>query len=315
MDTGLRTEAAIVFPAISPASFSNVGKFMLMNPAARRLSAAADQVLGYSLLDRFRAAEGDYEESARIAFLVNCLAMAEWAAETLGPEPVAYAGPSFGGTPAAVHSGALDFSEAVRLTAATGRRIEEYFTREHRDVVTQSFARTPEDKLAEVLRELDDRGDWYDISCHVDHDFYMLSLREHRLEWLNARLRALGGLPLSTMRPPMHSSAFRSLRETLEREVYADVAFGDPALPVVSDHDGSLLRTGEELRTLLLDAAVRPVRWPTVMETLRGLGVGTLHVCGPDNLWGRVRGVTDHFEVVALSPQMAMRPRRRDVAV
>ncbi|WP_199855084.1 ACP S-malonyltransferase [Streptomyces dioscori] len=315
MDTGLRTEAAMIFPAISPASFSNVGKFMLMNPAARRLSAAADEVLGYSLVDRFRAAESDYEESARIAFLVNCLAMAEWATGTLGAEPVVYAGPSFGGTPAAVHSGALDFSEAVRLTALTGRHIEEYFTREYRDVVTQSFARTPENRLTELLSELDDRGDWYDVSCYVDHDFYMLSVREHRLEWLTARLRALGGLPLSTMRPPMHSSAFRALRRTLECEVYADVDFGDPALPVVSDHDGSLLRSGGELRTLLLDAAVRPVRWPVVTRALRDLGVGTLYVCGPDNLWGRVRCVTDHFEVVALKPEVAMRPRRRDVAV
>lgn len=311
MDTGPRAEAAVIFPAISPSTFAGVGKFMLMHPAARGLVAAADEALGYSLVDRFRASEGEYTEPARVAFLVNCLAMAGWAATTLDAGPVACAGPSFGGTPAAVHSGALDLADAVRLTAAAGRHIEEYFRREHRDVVTQSFARVPADALAEVLSELDERGAWYDVSCYVDHDFSMLSLHEDRLEWLNDRLRRVGGLPLAVMRPPMHSSVFRPLRDSLEREVFAGVEFRDPSLPVVSDHDGTLLRSGEELRTLLLDAAVRPVRWPGVMESLKGLGVGRLYVCGPDSLWGRVRCATDHFDVVSLRPELAMRPRAR----
>ena len=315
MDTGLRTDAALVFPAISPSPFSEVGKFMLLNPIARRLVAEADEALGYSLLDRFRDADGRYSEAARVAFLVNCLAMAEWAVDARGVEPVVYAGPSFGGTPAAVHSGALGFADAVRLTAAVGRCIEEYFTREHRDVVTQSFARVPRDELAGILREMDDQGDWYDISCEVDHDLAMLSLHEHRLDWLTGRIRAVGGLPLDTMRPPMHSSVFGPLRELLDATAFGGIPFGDPALPVVSDHDGSLLRAGAELRTLLLDAAVRPVRWPTVMEALEKLGVGTLHVCGPDSLWGRVKCATERFQVVALRPETAMRPPRHDTTV
>ncbi|MFC4049736.1 ACP S-malonyltransferase [Actinomadura syzygii] len=311
MDTGPRAEAALVFPAISPSSFGDVGKFMLMHPAARRLVAEADDALGYSLVDRFRASDGEYTEPARVAFLVNCLAMAGWAETALDADPVACAGPSFGGTPAAVHSGALGFADAVRLTAAAGRHIEEYFQREHRGIVTQSFARTPPEALAEVLSDLDERGAWYDVSCYVDHDFYMLSVHEDRLDWLTERLRRVGGLPLAVMRPPMHSSAFGSLRDSLEREVFAGVEFRDPSLPVVSDHDGRPLLSGAELRTLLLDAAVRPVRWPGVMEALRGLGVGRLYVCGPDNLWGRVRCATDRFDVVSLRPELAMRPRTR----
>ncbi|MGH3243336.1 MAG: ACP S-malonyltransferase [Spirillospora sp.] len=305
-------DTAIVFPAIKPFDFADVARFLLLNPAARRLVARADETLGYSLIDRFRDGSEPYSEAARVAFMVTCLALAEWAGDELGADPDICAGPSFGGTPAAVHAGSLDFCDAVRVTAGWGRRTADYFAREHRDVVTQSFARVPEDRLAEVLLDLDEQGGWYDVACHVDDDFHMLSVHEHRLDWLKERLRAAGGLPLYTMRPPMHSAAFGPLRDTIEREVFDGVTFADPALPVVCDHDGKVLRSAEEVRTMLLDAVVRPVWWPAVVRTLREAGVRTVHVSGPDDLWGRVRCTTDNFEVVPLKPETALRPRRRD---
>jgi [acyl-carrier-protein] S-malonyltransferase len=315
MDTGLQAEAAIVFPAISPSGFADVGKFMVLNPVARRLVAVADRTLGGSLLDDFRTASGDYSRAARIAFLVNCVAVAESSARTAPTPPSVCAGPSFGGTPAAVYGGALDFAEAVWATAESGRLMHEYFAREHTDVVTQSFARVPEKELALVLAELAELGEWYDLACQVDHDFHMVSLRESRLEWLRGRLRSVGGLPLDTIRPPMHAAAFAPLRATIEREVFAGLRFTDPLLPVVSDHDGSVLTTAAAVRTTLLDAATHTVRWPAVVDTLRGLGVRTVTVAGPDSLWGRVGCMTDSFQIIPLRPETALRPRRQNSTV
>ncbi|ONK14899.1 ACP S-malonyltransferase [Streptomyces sp. MP131-18] len=310
--------SAIVFPGIGPAQLADSARFMTAQPVARRLVAEADQALGYSLIDRYREAEargdqGAFPEPARISFLVTCLALAEWAVAEHGLEPVACAGASFGGTAAVVRSGALPFADAVVMTAEWGRRADAYFAREHRDIVTQSFARVPLDRLAEIRGELDARGEWNAVACHVDRDFHMLSVREGVLEWLQKRLRAAGGLPLYSMRPPMHSDVFGALREEIESEVVADIAFSDPAIPVVSDHDGSLVETAAGVRTMLLDAVTRPVRWPLVVDTLKGLGVERVHVTGQDALWGRVAVMTDAFEVVAVRPETAMRPRRRSV--
>ncbi len=97
----------------------------------------------------------------------------------------------------------------------------------------------------------------------------MVSLPEHRVQWMQERLRAVGSLPLYTMRPPMHASAFRPLREKAAREVVSRYSFADPALPVVADQDGRLLHTGEELRTLLLDGFDHPMNWPSVTTALR----------------------------------------------
>ncbi|WP_241265687.1 ACP S-malonyltransferase [Streptomyces boncukensis] len=283
---------------------------MLLNPVARRLVSQADEVLGYPLLERYRAAEGEFSEYARVAFLVNCLALAQWAEEALGLRADACVGPSFGGTPAAVHSGALGFADAVRLTAGWGHRADAYFAREYGDVVTQSFARVPRERLAEVRAELDEAGEWHEVACHVDEDFHMLSLREHRLDWLRERLRSLGGMPLYTMRPPMHARAFAPLREEMERELFRSADFSAPRIPVVSDHDGRVLESGAEIRTMVLDGIVRAVEWPTALSALKGLGVTRLCVAGPDSLWGRVRCVTGNFEVVPVDPQAALRRPR-----
>ncbi|WP_419998943.1 ACP S-malonyltransferase [Streptomyces boninensis] len=308
--------SAIVFPGIGPTTLADSARFLTAHPAARRLVAEADRVLGYSVIDRYREAEARggqaaFPEPARISYLVGCLALADWAVADHGLRPVACAGASFGGTPAAVQAGALSFEAAVVLTAEWGRRADAYFAREHRDIVTQSFARVPADPLADLRAELDARGEWNEVACQVDHDFHLLSVREGVLDWLQGRLRAAGGLPLYVMRPPMHSPAFGELREEMAAEVFDGVAFSDPRVPLVSDHDGSLVETAAGVRDMLLDAATRPVRWPAVVDTLKALDVRRVYVPGQDALWGRVEIMTGAFDVTAVKPETAMRPRRR----
>lgn len=311
---------AIVFPGIRPMPFAETGKFLLLNPVGRRLTAVADRTLGHSLLDGYRDAAGAFSDDERVSFLVACLALAQWSAEqdekSAGDaadgfgSPSVCVGASFGGTPAAVYSGALDFESAVWLTARWNESVTEFFAGEYGDVVTLSFARTPRARLAEIRQELDEAGEWHEIACHVDEEFWMLSVRERRLDWLQQRLRASGGLPMYTMSPPMHSPAFAPLRDRIEERLLSRLVFRDPTLPVVSDHDGRLLTTGEEVRQLLLDGIVRTVRWPLAMQALAGRGVARLLVSGPDGLWGRV-DCARRFEVRTLTPDLALRPRRR----
>ncbi|NYS19647.1 ACP S-malonyltransferase [Streptomyces sp. SJ1-7] len=299
---------------MGPLPFREAARFMLVNPVARRLVAQADDVLGYSLIDRYRDAEGDYSEYAQVAFFLNCLALAEWAEDVHEMVPDLCAGPSFGGKAVAVHTGVLGFPDAVLLTARWARLLEEWFAEHHRDIVTHSFTRVRPDELEKILGELDEHGEWSEIACHVDEDFTMVSLREGRLEWLEKRVRSVGGLPLYTMRPPQHASLFAPLRERAEAELFDGLTFADPRLPVVADQDGSLLTTGAQVRTMLLDCVTRQVRWPDVVSSLRLRGIRRLYVAGPDALFGRVPVTTRNFEVVALNPRLALQPRRRQLA-
>ncbi|MFD7659628.1 ACP S-malonyltransferase [Actinosynnema sp. NPDC059797] len=299
---------AIAFPGMGPVKFADVAKFMLINPFARELLRTADEVLGRDLFAALRDSTSDYAEAAQVAFLVNSVALARWAEDRFGFEPSFCTGASFGGKAAAVHSGALSAEEGIWLTAELVRVETEYFAEQHGDVVTLSFARTPRAELDLVLAELDD---WHEISCYVDEDFYMVSLKRDRLAWFQQRLKSAGGLPLYEMDPPMHVSAFAGLRDRVERELFPRLSFRDPATPVIADQDGSVRTTADGVRAILLDGVVRPVRWPEVVRSLRAEGVTTLCVAGQDALFGRVACTTNNFKVIAASPRLAMQPHKR----
>jgi [acyl-carrier-protein] S-malonyltransferase len=287
---------------MGPSAYADLGKFVAANPYARRLRRIADQVLGYPLMDRYREAEADYSEYSQIAFLVSCLAYAEQAADTFDMESAVCAGPSFGGKAAAAYSEALPIAETMLLTARIARCEEEYFAAAHRDVLTQSVARLPGPDLAELLDAMARRKEWCEISCHIDEDFHMVSLREASLGRFVKDVRAAGGLPLYAMRPPMHSSVFGDLRRRIEDDVLGDFAFRDPRVPIIADQDGSLVTTAGGVRAMLLDSFVRPVRWPDVVRAMRGLGITGLYISGPDSLFSRVRCTTNNFALLAIGP-------------
>jgi [acyl-carrier-protein] S-malonyltransferase len=292
-----RTGTAIVFPGMGPSAFAEVGKFLLLDPYARERLAQADEALGHSVFDRFRDSEEDYSVHSQIAFLVNSMAMADRAVAELGLSPTVITGPSFGQKAAAAWCGALPFADVVRLTAELARCEEEFFATSHPDVVTHSFVRTPQEQLAQILADFDDRGTWYDFSGRLDEAFHMVSVRERDLDEFKSRISAVGGYSMYSMRPPVHAASFSALRRKAEEEVFARYELADPALPVVSDHDGSVVRTAAELRSMMLDTFDRPINWPSVVETLTGLDVGTLCVTGPDNLFHRLDLTRSMFTV------------------
>ncbi|MFD8458872.1 ACP S-malonyltransferase [Streptomyces antimycoticus] len=306
---------AFVFPGMGPFRFTDVGEFLLTNPHARRRLAIADEVVGYSVFDRYRQSDGDeegqYAAHTQIAFLTVCLSLADWAEETLGEKPELCAGPSFGQRAAVTYAGSLPFEETVRLTAELARCEEEYFAQEHREAVTHCVIHTPEESLRKALGELDDEGEWHDVSGHIDQGFYLVSLREPVLDRFKKRIGDLGGYNMYTMWPPVHAPSFGDLRRKAEEEVFGGFELADPELPVVSDQNGALLTEAEGVRTMLLDTFNCPIRWPDMVETMREQGITKVCISGPDNLFGRVNSTGENFEVLAIDARKAMRPRVR----
>ena len=303
------TRTAVVFPGMAPSNFDAVGAFMTGSPYARRRVAEASEVLGYDLLEAFRAGTADYSEAAQLAFVANSLALADWAADHAGLRPSVCAGPSFGGMAATAYSRSLDYPDLIRLTALSARRELAYFTADPRRIVTHFFFRTPPDRFERLMEENADEGDWAELSSHLDSDFYAVCLHEEAVERFKKRVRRAGGIPLYTMWPATHCGALADLRRILADEVYALFRFADPVLPVVSDQDGRIAETGDQMRALLLDGYVRPVKWPESVRTLRELGVRRVCVPGPSNLFDRLsRG---HFDdVIAIGPESALRTER-----
>jgi len=300
--------AAIVFPGMGPSGFSEVGRFLLTDRYARRRLAEADEALGCSVFDGLREATGDYSEFTQVAFLVNSMAAADRAHDELDIAPQYCTGPSFGQKAAAAYTGALSFADVVRLTVDLARSEQAYFAGEFADAVTHTFLRTPDEALRTILADLDERGEWYDVSGRLDDGFHMLSLREPELPAFKRRISEAGGYSMYSMVPPVHAPSFTGLRRHAEEEILPRYDIRAPQLPVVADQDGTLVDSADRMRTMLLDTLDRPVDWPSVVTTLRDAGVSTAYVTGPDNLFHRLNCTKTAFDVVRVGPS---KPPRR----
>lgn len=298
------SENAIVFPAMGPARFADFGRFMVVNAAARERFAVADDVLGYRVFDALREAEDDYAEVAQVASFVASLALVEWS----GQQGSCCAGVSFGKMAAAAHAGVLPFDDAVRLVAETARCERDYFAERQSDVVTHSFVKVGRKTLDELLAELAAADEWFEISAYLDRDMYMVSLSTQALDGFKKRIGEAGGYSLYTMRPPAHASVFGPLRDRMDQRVLSGYRLRDPALPIVSDQDGSLVETAGQARDWILGGFVRPMRWPGVVDTLVRRGVERITIVGRDRLLRRLRCTVESFATTMVSPESALKP-------
>lgn len=296
---------ALVFPGMGASGFGDVSRFLVLDKYARARTAEADEVLGESLLAGLRAEGDDYGDFSQIAFIVCSLALADRAERELGLTPDFCTGPSLGQRPLAVHSGALGFADAVRMTVELARCEREYFASEPEELVTHCFVHVPEEPFHALLAELTARGEWVEVSGTLDRGGYLVSLRSGVLDEVIASVRAAGGYSMRTMRPPVHARRFAPLRRKAEAEVVSRYEFADPRTPVIADQDGRLVESAAQMREMMLDTFDRPIDWPAVMGALAERGVTTVYVTGPDLLFHRLNCTTQNFRVVPVTPKTA----------
>ncbi|MFJ1766969.1 ACP S-malonyltransferase [Amycolatopsis sp. NPDC088138] len=297
---------AVLFPGMGPARAAELGRFLVVDPRARRLLGVAERALGRSLLDPLAREGEEYTEHTQIAFVLASLALAERAEAEHGLTPVAVGGASFGQRAAVVRGGALALDDLVRLVDAVARVERSYFTTAHQDLVSQFVYRTPEPALGELLDGID-----HERSGRFDDEVHLVTLRESTLDEFVRRVRAAGGYALTTMRPAAHARALGGLRDRLAEEVFGSFGFSDPALPIVSDQDGEPVRTGDEAASLLLESTVDAVRLPELVHRFARLGVGRVLVAGPDHLLHRLPGLKAAFTLVRADVKDVLKPRRR----
>lgn len=306
------TEAvAVVFPGMGPVERGEYLRFLLLTPAGREVLAEAEDALGYRLDENWLADEQAYSPAAQLGFLAATLALADLIEAELTEPPVAMAGPSFGCRAVAIRSGSVGVGPGFLMAARMAEVMDDYFSTRHPSLVTQSFGRLAPDAAAEIIADLESRERPADLSCRVDEDFVMITLDEADLDGVVAAARGRGAMPLFTMKPPMHARYFAELRQRLDAEVFAQIDFRDPGVPVVADQDGELLTSGSGIRELLLRGCDEMVDWPRALDGLAERGVTHLLVAGEDGLFTRVPGTTKRFRVRQWGVRAQLRPRRR----
>lgn len=208
---------------------------------------------------------------AQLAVLLTSLVVWEAVRERIAT-PVAFAGHSLGQVTALIAAGVLPLDVGIRFAA---RRAE----------LTQAAADAHPGRMVALLGATVDQAEdactAAPDACWIANDNapgqVVIAGTPDGVEAGAARARELGvkrATPLNVggaFHTPLMDDAATGLATEL-----AGVAFGSPAAPVVSNHDGLPCSDGEGWRTRLVDHVRVPVRWRSTLETMPTLGATAL---------------------------------------
>lgn len=228
------SSTALLFPGLAPAKHGRVADFLDGYAPASAMVRQVDEVLGYSLLDRYSTADVYDWEVYQTAHMVTCLALADARMRagdgldrTLSEAPVV-CGQSFGGFAAAVYSGACDLPDLIRALRVSTEVESEYFAEQEEALGCVFFTRMGRDRREALMQDvMASTGGWLDLSVVQDRQVVAVS-------------------------------GTRTAVDELRERVYEGLALKDPRLPLVAD-DGSALHTAEDVREDLSAGWSRPL--------------------------------------------------------
>lgn len=266
-------------------------------PAARQLYDRARDILGYDLAKlcfEGPAEELDSTVVSQPALFVTSLVAIEMLRQS-SPDVVlsceATAGLSLGEYTALVFGGAMEFEDGLRLVQVRGEAMQEAADATPSGMVSiLGLERSQVEALCDQARG----GDTLQIANLLCPGNIVISGSNSACERAAEMAPAAGAMkavPLAVagaFHTPIMGPAVERLREAL-----ANARITRPAIPVVSNVDAQPHFDPDEIRSLLLEQVVSPVRWEDSLRYLLGEGYDQFYEVGP----GRVlRGLLKRIE-------------------
>jgi [acyl-carrier-protein] S-malonyltransferase len=256
-----------------------------MLPAARRLYDRAAEVLEYDLAKLCFEGPADQLDSTVIsqpALFVTSLAALE-ALRAESPEVVqaaeAAAGLSLGEYTAIVYAGVMEFEDGLMLVQKRGAAMQEAA-----DATAGGMVSILGLELAQVQALCDQarQGEILEIANLLCPGNIVVSGTNAACERAAEMARPFGAIkaiPLAVA-GAFHTSIMRPADERLA-ESLAEVPMRRPRIPVVSNVDAQPHDDPEEIRRLLIQQVLQPVRWEESMRYLLKEGFDQFYEVGP----------------------------------
>ncbi|QKI80915.1 ACP S-malonyltransferase [Kroppenstedtia eburnea] len=297
-------KTAVVFPGFSPSSYPEVQEFIESNGYAEKWYSRAEDILGYSLKEAFReATEADWEIN-ELAFLINTLALADYAGENHSLTPEYCMGSSFGGMIGAVYTGSLSLADALWLSYQSTNREKRYMTeRIFNRYQTDFIYQYPAERVMQDVRDYTEKGKYLEISSYLSRNLVAVSGEMDVIREMKKKVRQARGISLFTMDRLIHCKKLKEIKEIVGREVHSKVSFRPPRIPMISDIDGSILVEPVKIKNLLLDWFDQPVRMHLAKTTMKKCGIEKVFVVGPRSIFGSL--MSEDFSVEVISPETA----------
>jgi len=254
-------------------------------PAVRRLYDRAAEVLGYDLAKlcfRGPAEELDSTVVSQPALFVTSLAALE-SLRSESPEVVlsceAAAGLSLGEYTAMVFADVMDFEAGLTLVQQRGAAMQEAADATPGGMVSiLGLERVEVEALCDQARQ-DDVLEIANLLCPGNIVISGSNAACERAAEMGRTFGAMKSVPLAVA-GAFHTQIMRPADERLA-EALADVPMHKPKIPVVSNVDARPHDDPEEIRQLLIQQVLQPVRWEDSMRYLLEQGFGQFYEVGP----------------------------------
>ncbi len=254
------------------------------SPAAQQVLDRAERVLGWPVAKLCtQGPEQELTLTERLQPALFTMSMASLAAlRAAGAEPpLAAMGHSLGEYAALVAAEALTFEDALRAVAERGRLMGQALPAGQGGMA--AVIGLEGDAVAEVCRaQVQQDGQVLSVANLNSPGQVVISGHTEAIDAAEPALRQAGakGLIRLKVSAPFHCELMRPAADGLA-EVLAGMPFSAPRFPVLSNVTGQPHQQAEDIRRLLIEQVVRPVRWTDCVRWSLDAGAARFLEIGP----------------------------------
>lgn len=273
---------AMVFPGQGSQSVAMQSALAADYPVVTEVYAEASEVLGYDLWQLVQ--EGPAEKLAQTTTTQPAMLAAGYAAyrawqQAGGSTPTQMAGHSLGEYTALVASGAVSFSDAMRVVIKRSQLMQNAVPEGEGGMA--AILGLDDDAVLQVCAIAQETGVAQAVNFNSPGQVVIAGEKaaiEHAIELAKeAGARRAMLLPVSV---PAHSSLMTSAGEGL-RASLATAEFNTPAIEVRAATDGAAYGDAANIRDRLAIQVYAPVQWVQTVQAMAGNGASTIIECGP----------------------------------
>lgn len=273
---------AFVFPGQGSQSVGMLSELSTVYPQVLATFAEASEALGYDLWKLVsEGPEQDLNQTERTQPAMLAAGVAVWRAwqATTDELPTYLAGHSLGEYTALVASGALDFSDAIKLVEMRGQFMQQAVPAG--EGAMAAILGLEDDDVRAICEQASEFGVVEAVNFNSPGQVVIAGSAEAvnpaiELAKEKGAKRALL-LPVSV---PSHCALMKPAADKLA-EVLAGITINTPTIPVIHNASVTAVDSADEIKNLLAMQLYSPVRWVETVQWFASQGVDTLVECGP----------------------------------